>query len=149
MKMTLYASSPIHESREKARNIPPRGLREEDVFDISVHYSPEPWYSSRTNTNIPREFRFEVMGKKYKRWTGTSSISGERTYIDRFSPERIVPYGDISSDIIRRNKGTSLLRAIRQAIIAHIRETTGITNADCTRIIRKTVDIDEWHKDEE
>ena len=148
MKVTLSASLPIHEEREKARDLPPRGIKREDIFEISIYYAPEYWYTSDNHSKIPRKYSFEIMGRRNKKWTG-EMVNGDKRYVDKFSPERILPRVDLPIELIRRNKGTSLLRALRDAIIRHVKANNGPLDVDCARITRKMVDIDEWHKDEE
>ena len=147
MRPPIAASIPVHEEREKARDLPPRGLKKEDVFEVSIYYAPDNWYRLGNPSKTPREYTFEVMGRRAKKWTGKLCRNGDREYIERFSPERILPLRDIPPEVLRRNKGSSLLRALREAIIRHIRITHGTIDSECTRITRKMVDIDEWHKE--
>ena len=147
MRQTITASRPIHEERETARNLPPRNA---ERFTVELMFSPQPWYANpatTSTTNAPVSYQFDVIGRRGKKWDGVVHPNGERRYIERFSPDVIFPKGNrkVSPDIIKRNKGASLLRALRDAIIAHVKDTNGTLDGECAKIMRSIVDVD-WSK---
>ena len=144
MRQPIVASRPIHEERETERNLPPRNA---ERFTVTLMFAPQPWYihPALESPNTPVTYQFEVIGRRGKKWDGRILPTGERKYIERFSPDLIFPVGQkrLPTEILSRNKGVSLLRALRDAIIGHLKATNGTPDGDCAKIMRSIVDA-EW-----